>query len=287
MNTYSVILMDIDGTLIDSNDQISDNTKHILHRLEGSGVPVILCSARSPSGVELAVQQAGLKNSPIVCYGGSLILDAGRSIISDTGICGDSALDFKAFAAQAFPGVTVSTYLYDIWLVDTTDDPNVQLVAERNRCVPLAGELRSALQSVSHVHKLLCMGAPSELTRLQASAARRFPELEFARSGTIYLEVMAKGVSKCAAMRRIREYYQVGVGQVVAFGDYYVDLEMLRHAGLGVAMGNAPEEVKAAAAMVTSSNNEEGVYIALKRLKFTPPGKQPVHGPGAIEMPAT
>jgi len=274
MDTYSVILMDIDGTLIDSDDQVSVSTKRILRQLEGRDIPVVLCSARSPSGVELAVRQAELKNSPIVCYGGSLILDAGRSIIEDTGICGDDAIAFKEYAAREFPGVTVSTYMYDIWLVDTVDDPNVRLVRERNQCTPLAGGLRSALQSVSHVHKLLCMGSPSEVTRLQAAAARQFPQLEFARSGTIYLEVLAKGISKCTAMRKIQQYYDVEIAQIVAFGDYYVDMEMLRHAGLGVAMGNAPEEVKAAADMVTASNDEEGVYIALKRLKFTPPGKR-------------
>lgn len=274
MDAYSVILMDIDGTLVDSNDRISNNTKHILSRLESRGIPIVLCSARSPSGVELAVRQAGLERSPIVCYGGSLILDADRSMIEDTGIPGEDALSFKEFAAREFPGITVSTYMYDIWLVDTVDDPNVRLVQERAQCTPLAGDLRSALQSVSHVHKLLCMGPPAELTRLQTAAAGKFSQLEFARSGTIYLEVLAKGVSKCTAMRKLQQYYGVEARQIAAFGDYYVDLEMLKHAGLGVAMGNAPEEVKAAAAMVTASNDEEGVYIALKRLKFTPPGKQ-------------
>ncbi len=274
MDAYSVILMDIDGTLVDSNDRISDNTKHILRRLESRGIPVILCSARSPSGVELAVRQAGLERSPIVCYGGSLILDAGRSMIEDRGISGEDALAFKAFAAQEFPDITASAYMYDIWLVDTADDPNVRLVQERGQCTPLVGELRSALQSVSHVHKLMCMGPPDQLTGLQTAAAGQFPRLEFARSGAIYLEVLAKGVSKYTAMRRIQRYYGVEARQIAAFGDHYVDLEMLRHAGLGVAMGNAPEEVKAAAAMVTASNDEEGVYIALKRLRFTPPGKQ-------------
>ena len=89
--TYSIVLLDIDGTLVDSNDQISHNTKSPLNRLEKNEIPVILCSARSPSGVEMVVRQVGL-HSPIVCYGGSLILDADRSIIEDTGIGGDSAV---------------------------------------------------------------------------------------------------------------------------------------------------------------------------------------------------
>lgn len=272
MNTYSIVLLDIDGTLVDSNDQISHNTKSLLNRLEKKEIPVVLCSARSPSGVEMVVRQVGL-HSPIVCYGGSLIMDADRAIIEDRGIEGNTAVRFKQFAAREFPKVTVSTYMYDIWLVDSLSDPNVQLVSQRNQCEPLVGELEAAIRSVSHVHKLLCMGAPEEITRLQNSAAREFPELEFARSGTIYLEVLAKGISKCTAMEKLRTYYGVDTERVVAMGDYFVDLEMLRHAGLGIAMGNAPDAVKEAAARVTASCDEEGVYIALKNLRFTPPAQ--------------
>ena len=272
MNTYSIVLLDIDGTLVDSNDQISHNTKPLLNRLEKKEIPVVLCSARSPSGVEIVVGQVGL-HSPIVCYGGSLIMDADRAIIEDRGIEGNTAVRFKQFAAREFPKVTVSTYMYDIWLVDSTSDPNVQLVAQRNQCEPLVGELEAAINSVSHVHKLLCMGTLEEITRFQNSAAREFPELEFARSGTIYLEVLAKGISKCTAMEKLRTYYGIDAEQVVAMGDYFVDLEMLRHAGLGIAMGNAPDAVKEAAARVTTSCDEEGVYIALKNLRFTPPAQ--------------
>ena len=68
MKTYSVVLLDIDGTLVDSNMQISVNTKRLLKRVEKRGIPIVLCSARSPSGVELVEQTVGL-SSPIVCFG--------------------------------------------------------------------------------------------------------------------------------------------------------------------------------------------------------------------------
>ncbi|MDY3985722.1 HAD family hydrolase [Dysosmobacter sp.] len=152
MNTYSIVLLDIDGTLVDSNDQITHNTKSLLNRLEKKEIPVVLCSARSPSGVEMVVRQVGL-HSPIVCYGGGLIMDADRAIIEDRGIEGNTAVRFKQFAAREFPKVTVSTYMYDIWLVDSLSDPNVQLVSQRNQCEPLVGELEAAIRSVSHVHR--------------------------------------------------------------------------------------------------------------------------------------
>ena len=121
-----------------------------------------------------------------------------------------------------------------------------------------------------HAHKLLCVGPPGRIMALQRQAAPLFPELQFLRSGTEYLEVLCRGVSKRSAMETLQAYFHVEREASVACGDHFVDLEMLRYAGLGIAMGNAPEEVKAAADRVTASNDEEGVYIALKNLRFSP-----------------
>ncbi len=117
MPTYSLVFLDIDGTLLDSNHQIMPQTKRLLNRLEKRGVPIILCSARSPGGVETVERQAGL-HSPVICYGGSLVLDADRAILSDAGMQLETAVSFKRFVLDRFPGVVVSAYVYDVWLVD-------------------------------------------------------------------------------------------------------------------------------------------------------------------------
>lgn len=275
MQTYSMIFLDIDGTLLNSANEVSPRTKALLNRLERRGIPEVLCSARSPGGVELVAQQAGI-HGPAVCYSGSLILAPDRSILHDTGIEAETAVAFKQLVAARFPTVTVSTYLYDVWLVDDTSDPYIQREARITRCEPLAGALAAAVRSASHVHKLLCTGAQRELLQLQKSVGPQFPELELVRSGAAYLEVLAKNVTKATAMQTLQTHYGVRREQIVACGDYFADLDMLRQAGFGVAMGNAPERVKQAAAWVTASNDEDGVYIALKNLKFRPPEPVPV-----------
>lgn len=274
MQTYSIVFLDIDGTLLDADYQVSPNTKSLLERIEKRGVPVVLCSARSPSGIELVSNQAGL-HSPIVCYNGSLILSADRSILSDTGMSTENAILFKEFAADTFPDVVVSAYLYNVWLVDDAGVPAIQREAAITQCEPLEGALRSAVQSVPHVHKLLCMGTPLQVMELQKIAASQFPDLEFLRSGPTYLEVAAKGMSKRDAVEKLQNIYHLNRLEIVACGDNFVDLEMLRYAGVGIAMGNSPDEVKKAAAMVTASNLDEGVYLALKHLKFKPPRLEP------------
>lgn len=267
MQTYSLVFLDIDGTLLDSNHQVMPKTGQILNRLEKRGVPIILCSARSPGGVETVEKQVGL-HSPIVCYGGSLILDTERSILSDTGIKSETAAAFKNFVRDCFPDIAVSAYIYDVWLVDDVNHPTVQREARISQCTPLAGNLQAAVQTIPHVHKLLSIGTQQQITKLQNTATERFPELTLVRSGPTYLEVMPKNISKRAAMEKLREHYNVDREKLVAFGDHFVDLEMLCYAGLGVAMGNAPEEVKQAANRITASNDEEGIYIVLRHLKF-------------------
>lgn len=273
MKKYSVVMLDIDGTLVDSNLQVSRNTIRYLNRLEQRGIPIVLCSGRAPSGVELVGNMVGLK-SPIVCYGGGLVLDENRAILEDRGIDRELAVGFKRFVTDNFPEITVCSYIYDVWLVDDINDPNIRLLMERNwTSTAVVGELEAALHTTSSAHKLMCMGEPHDIRHVQIAAQEQFPDLELVRSGSIFLEVLRKGVSKLTAMKCIRDYYHVELEQIVAIGDYYVDMDMLRDAGLGIAMGNAPEEVKRVAARVTASNDEEGVYIALKTIRFHPPNE--------------
>lgn len=270
MNKYSVILLDIDGTLLDSHDEISGNTKKLLKRLEKKGVPIVLASSGTPGDLERVARQADV-HAPVICYGGGLILDENRSIIEDSGMERADALAFKAFADSRFPDVSVSSYVYDIWLVDNPDDERVRRLAERKRQEALQGALSSAVRMTSHVHKLLCTATPRRIQELKAQAEAEFPMLDFTLSGSVYLEVFKRGVSRRTAMEAIGRYYHVGAEQIVAVGDDYVDLEMLRAAGMGIAMGNAPAAVRRAARRVTADNDGDGVYIALKGLHFQAP----------------
>ena len=275
MRAYSIVFLDIDGTLLDSHHQVMPQTRLLLNRLERRGVPIVLCSARSPGGVELVSRQAGL-HSPVVCYVGGLLSASDGSILRDVGIEPSLAVRFKKFAAEQHPGVVVSAYLYDVWLTDDPGSPAVQREARISQCTPVKGTLELAAQTASHVHKLLCIGDSKRVLALQNEAARRFPELVFLRSGATYLEVLPPESSKRAAAEALHNRYGARREETVAFGDSFVDMDMLRYAGLGVAMGNAPGPVKEAADRVTASNDEEGIYITLKSLKFKAPRLNPM-----------
>ena len=273
MRTYSIVFLDIDGTLLDSRHRVMPCTQNCLQDLHEKGVPVVLCSARPPKGVNLVADQIGM-NGPKACYNGGLILDDGYAILRDVGIGIRQAMDFRRFAAERFPDLVVSAYLYSVWLAEDPRDPLIRQEAEISGCAPLKGTLEQVAASASHIHKLLCMGDAMRIRALQKEVSQHFPGLTALRSKSTYLEILPAESTKGSAARMLLDHYGLSAKQAVAFGDSDVDVDMLRACGLGVAMGNAPRQVKEAADYVTASNDEEGVYIALNSLRLKAPAKK-------------
>ena len=270
MCTYSMVFLDIDGTLLDSQHRIMPCTLNRLKTLHEGGVPVILCSARPPAGVHLVAEQMGL-TSPMACYNGGLVFDEKGTILRDAGIDIRRAVEFKRFVAERFPEVVVNAYLYNVWMAEDPQHPMVSREAEITQSTPLQGSLEMIAGSATHVHKLLCMGDAMRIRALQHEAGKHFPDLMALRSKPEYLEILSPESTKRSAAQVLLEHYGVEAKRAVAFGDSDVDVDMLQYCGLGVAMGNAPKSVKEAADFVTASNDQEGVYIALSNLHLKAP----------------
>ena len=273
MRTYSIVFLDIDGTLLDSRHQIMPCTQNCLKNLQQKGVPVILCSARPPKGVNLVAEQAGV-HGPAACYNGGLIIDEGYTILRDVGIDIRLAIDFKRFVSERFADLVVSAYLYSVWLAEDINHPLIRQEAEISGCTPLQGSLEQIAASATHIHKLLCMGDAMRIRALQKEIHTHFPQLMALRSKATYLEILPLESTKGSAARVLLDHYGLRAEQAVAFGDSDVDMDMLQYCGLGVAMGNASRQVKEAADYVTASNDEEGVYIALNSLRLKAPGSR-------------
>lgn len=270
MCTYSTVFLDIDGTLLSSRHQIMPCTQSHLKYLQGRGIPVILCSARPPEGVNRVAEQAGLYG-PRVCYNGGLIYDGDSAILRDVGIGLPLAMDLRRFIAELFPDLTVSAYLYNVWMVEDPRDPLIRQEAEISGCTPLMGTLEQVEGAVPHIHKLLCIGDSARIRALQHELRRQFPLLTALRSKATYLELLPPESTKGSAARVLLDHYGLSPKQAVAFGDSDVDVDLLEYCGLGVAMGNAPRSVKEKADYVTASNDEEGIYIALNSLRLKAP----------------
>lgn len=283
MKTYSIVFLDIDGTLLDSSHQVMPCTRDRLQALHRQGVPVVLCSARPPEGVNLVARQVGVQG-PVACYNGGLIFDKDYTILRDVGIDIPMAMEFRRFVAERFPELAVSSYLYNIWLAEEPGHSAILQEAEISGCEPLQGSLEQAASVVSHVHKLLCIGDAMRIRALQKEVQQRFPQLMALRSKATYLEILPRESTKGSAAQMLLAHYGLSAKQAVAFGDSDVDVDMLQCCGMGVAMGNAPKQVKEAADFVTASNDQEGIYIVLNSLRLKAPGSGRKTGKGAMTL---
>ena len=131
---------------------------------------------------------------------------------------------------------------------------------------PILQSLVSVVEGRTSIHKLLLIGEAATIQNLHDSLQNtNFPKTAFYLSKENYLEVTAKQVSKENALQEIAHFYQIPLQQVMAIGDNFNDLPMLKLAGLGVAMGNAPKAVKEQVAAVTHTNNNHGVAQAIEQ----------------------
>ena len=200
MQTYSIVFLDIDGTLLDSGHQVMPCTRDRLKYLHGRGVPIVLCSARPPQGVNLVAGQVGVQGT-MACYNGGLIYDENSAILRDVGIDIALAIDFKRFVSQRFPELVVSAYLYDVWLAEDPQHPLIQQEAEISGCTPLKSSLEKAAMAASRIHKLLCIGDAMSVRALQKEVGERFPQLKALRSKSTYLEILPLESTKRGAVQ--------------------------------------------------------------------------------------
>ena len=156
MRTYSIVFLDIDGTLLDSQHRVLPRTHNHLNELHRRGVPIVLCSARPPEGVNLVARQVGVQG-PVACYNGGLIFDKDYTILRDVGIDIPMAMEFRRFVAERFPELAVSSYLYNIWLTEDPRNPLIRQEAQISGCASLMGTLEQVEGAVPRVHKLLWM----------------------------------------------------------------------------------------------------------------------------------
>lgn len=212
------------------------------------------------------VQREFCDREAMICYSGALVLDKeGRELYSHP-IPLDLAVEIWAALRRDHPKVVRNGYGWDLWVVDDDQDPRVQREEQITEGKALVGDMGQIFAEQGGLHKFLLMGEPEDLGRAERFLKTRYPQLSVLRSNAYYLEVMAPGVGKAEGIRILCGHYGISLEEAAVFGDGENDMGMLRAVGYGIAMGNASDQVKAAAAYVTLSNEEEGIYEAIKGL---------------------
>ncbi|TDM04157.1 Cof-type HAD-IIB family hydrolase [Macrococcus carouselicus] len=262
---YKLIALDMDDTLMTSGNVMSDRTRDALLAAQQAGVKVMLASGRPTSGMvkDAKLLQLDRRESYILSYNGARL----------TAMKDMSLLKENALTKEQFDEVYDYCQSHQLFMITYV---NEEIIYEgshpyMNREHELTGlpmkevaDLKAYVQG--NVPKAMAVDFEDRI-----SAADN--ELNGSLNGHIhattskpyFLEFMTKGVSKGVTLKELVETLGLDRNEVMAFGDSDNDKDMIEYAGLGVAMGNANDTIKAAADIVTSDNDHDGIAEVVEK----------------------
>lgn len=263
---YRFIALDIDGTLANSRKEISYANVAALDRAQEAGVKVALVSGRPTFGILPAARAIHLDRygGYVFAFNGARVTHAGTGEVLYENALPPEELPRIQAAAHEF-GVGMITYRPDCVLTETPDDRYVLLEAGINK-MPVKGVPDIVKATQAPTAKSLLVGEPGYLADVEGVLRERFPRLNVYRSEPYFLEIVPQFVDKAFALERMLQVLGLTRDELLACGDGFNDVSMIRYAGMGVAVSNAQEDVKRAAAYVSPySNDEDAVAHAVRR----------------------
>jgi Cof subfamily protein (haloacid dehalogenase superfamily) len=268
--SFKVICTDIDGTLLDSRRQLSELTIKTFRSIP-EDVHIILASSRMPSAMTHLQQEMGRVHDPLICYNGGYVIRYNESlpeVIYSTFIPAQVCAEIVALTTGT--AIHTSLYFEDEWFAPQWDNWT-EREARITKVDPIILSSEKVLEKWKSRavggHKVMCMGPVEEIQAMEESLNERFAhKINIYRSRPSYLELAPKVISKGSALELLlRKSLHLKASDVIAFGDNYNDIELIKTAGRGVAVADARAEVLAVADEVTLKSEADGVAVALRR----------------------
>lgn len=267
MPQIKLICTDIDGTLLRPDHSISSRTKEAIQAAHNAGIIVALVSGRIGNSLIKIQDQLGI-SGPLGTLNGSLVLDEKGGSILEHPLTTDEIHHILEWVKQT--DLNAFVYTNTNWYASKEGywtQNELKISGFEGRTLSF-DEIEERLGDDEKPFKVLCMDQDTEyLSAMENQLVQQIgSHFTILRSGPTYLEIFHHGVDKGDAIHALSNHYSIGVEQIMAIGDYYNDVGMLRAAGYSVAMGNAPADIKELADHVTASNTEEGLALAIEAI---------------------
>lgn len=264
---YKMLVLDVDGTLLNDNKEISKRTLATLRKVQQMGVRIILASGRPTYGLlPLAKElELGTYNGYVLSYNGGQVINASNGEVIFERRINPELIPYLEKKANK-NGFGILTYDGDTIVTNMPDNPHIQAEAALNGMKINYQENFSIAIDYSPCKCMLVSDDEKALIGLEEHWKRRLDGvLDVFRSEPFFLEVVGCRVDKANTLGAVMEMQGIKPDEIVVFGDGVADVTMLQLAELGIAMGNAPDSVKRCADYVTLSNNEDGVAVAVEK----------------------
>jgi Cof subfamily protein (haloacid dehalogenase superfamily) len=261
---YKAVFIDMDGTLLKSDHSVSEANRQAIHHLQQKGVLVVPISARPLHGMMHIIKNVVAGDAPLVSLNGGYIVHKDEVIFQDAVSLHQVASVHKELSAY---DVSAMYYSQMEWFAEQETDrikKEQKITDVKIKIQPFAETLQYWDEQKNGPNKILIAGEKHLVHDIeQRLVALHGGELNIFKSQATYLEVMSNAASKAKAVEFLMNRYGIGQNEIIAIGDNFNDQGMIEFAGMGVAMGNAPEQIKAVANYVTDTNNNDGVAKAL------------------------
>jgi Cof subfamily protein (haloacid dehalogenase superfamily) len=257
-----LVASDLDGTLLTSGLEFSPELPAALAALEAAGVPFLVCTGRMFRSARRVAARLGISRGPVVCYQGAMVADlsTGEYLLHrpmDGGVAAEVVGRLREL------GRHLNAYIDDQLYVEQLDEWARRYAEYAEVGIELVDDLAAEVAARPPT-KFVVLSEPADvdglLPRLQEEWRGR---LFVARSQASYIEIAAPGVSKSGALQWLCDREGLRRERTVACGDAQNDLDMLRWAGLGVAVAEGEPEVRAAADLVLERAQLPGLFERL------------------------
>ena len=265
---YKLLVLDVDGTLLNDEREISKRTLAALLKVQQMGVRIVLASGRPTYGLMPLAKTLELGNYGgfVLSYNGCQIIKAQNGEIVFERRINPEMLPYLEKKSRK-NGFAIFTYHDDTLITDSPDNEYIKNEALLNNLKIIREDEFSTAIDFAPCKCMLVSDKEKALIGLEQHWEKRLAgTLDAFRSEPYFLEVVPCGVNKANTLGALLEHLGVTREEVIAVGDGVCDVTMLQLAGMGVAMGHSQDSVKVCADYVTASNEEDGVALAVEKL---------------------
>ncbi len=257
-----LIAFDMDDTLLRDDRTIGERTIAALRAAHERGVVIVANTGRGKQTMWDFVRQIGVVDASI-CTNGAQIYDKDGNILAENPVPMETAKRVARLAKQG--GWYVQGYSADSYFFEKVCAENAQYAEMAGHTGDEVGDLEQYICEDPY-KMLFLVNEPERMQALKDAAYPAFSdELFLCVSKPFFLELTSKKASKGAALMEVAKLFGVMPSETMAIGDSGNDVSMIQAAGVGVAMGNATEELKAHADYITLTNEEEGVAAVIEK----------------------
>lgn len=263
----AVLALDLDGTLTDSKKRISERTKESIDKFITAGGTVALASGRPTFGVMpvAKILELDKKGGYILSYNGGCFLDCKNNKQLFMRELTHEYLPILEKQAKEF-GINLMTYNGDKAYALDIDEQYYMIEININHFIRVKADPLTP-QITFPIIKCLMTADGDYLAKVEKEMKKYWEgKLNIVRSEPYFLEVTEVGIDKASTITNMVKKLGKSVDNLICCGDGFNDLSMIRAAGIGVAMANAQERVRAAADYITKSNDEDGIVDVVENL---------------------